>query len=314
LTPHLRWPVWAAAAPKGDDRDSKLPEPGATPENFLHEKPYIPSIYGDVDNVNNTPEPETSLGKVVEMAVFLLNTWGRRATLRDLATATGVNHTGKLRAKLEGLGDVFGMDAKGKHHAGVWLVDGWERGLDGRRQRGGEFRRGRRQAVKNREAREAFRGDVQADEEPALIGRERVEEMVEKRRQEERGRQAEEVAQEQREAERFIVGQLDGKPSIRFGLLLDMWTEEHREAARRATWTLRKALGRLGYSLKAHAETPGEMFVYQGKRNDLRNNVTEVKPEERPADDWRSHPLTCECLECAAAPPNYTKLYQGSGA
>src|SRR5215218_3575956 len=137
FTPHLRWPSPSSASPGGDERDSKLPEEGATPENFLHEKPDLPSVYSGELGPGRDPELQSALGKTVEQALYLLLCWGGISTLRDLATATGVNHTGKLRRKLEAAIGVFGIDAKGKHGARVWIMDGWEQALDEHRERSG---------------------------------------------------------------------------------------------------------------------------------------------------------------------------------
>jgi hypothetical protein len=300
FTPHLRWPSPASTSVKGDEADSKLPDEGATPENFPHEKPDIPSIHDERATVSEHPELGVSLGKVVEMAIHLLVSWSGCGSLRDLSTATGVGDTSKLRAKLEGVAGVVGMDSKGKHGARVWLEDGWERRLDDHCERAGELRRARQQAVRHRKARVAFRNDAPADEQASpLIGKERMEEIVEERRREEREQHAEEVAREQRKAEQFVAERaaVSSKP-IRFGLLVETWAEEHRATENRATWTLRKALGRLGYPLRAHAETPGEMFVYT-------NGLATVAGPKRPApttvpkvDGVYQHGPECPCEWC----------------
>ena len=41
--------------------------------------------------------------------------------------------------------------------------------------------------------------------------------------------------------------------------------------------------------------------------------VVEIHREETPVDDWRSHPLDCECANCSYAPPRYARPYAGSG-
>ncbi len=283
FTPHLRWPVWAESSPGGNERDSKLPEPGATPVNFPHEKPDVPSVYRGGFKASGSAETGVSLGKTVELAIHLIRSWGGTPTMRDLATATGVNHTAKLRAKLEPLGDVFGMDPKGKHGARVWLEDGWEQALERHRLRGGEFRRARRQAIKNRDARQKFHQEDQgADKEPDLMGPERVGEIVGERTREECERRAERVGKEQRDAEDFVRRYANGDKPIRFGLLVEIWADERRETERHASWTLRKALGRLGCSLKMHAEYPGEMFVYAPASPEPEPEPVEGVPEPEP--------------------------------
>jgi hypothetical protein len=266
FTPHLRWPAPASTAPGGDERDSKLPPQGATPENFPHEKPNLPSIYSGEASLHTGRnfEPESTLGKTVEQALYLLLCWGGISTLRDLATATGINHTGKLRRKLEAAAGVFGMDAKGKHGARVWLCDNWERALDEHGERSGEFRRARQQAVKLRENRDSFASDLHTEEPQPLMGPERVEKIVSEREKEESARKAREAAAEQEKAKAFVREMIEKQPRgfIRFGLLVEIWAEEQSGTKQHATWTLRKALGTLNYSLIRHAEIPGEMFIY----------------------------------------------------
>jgi hypothetical protein len=186
FAPHLRWPAPASLSPRKDDRDSKLPKPGDTPTNFPHEKPNLASVY-QVDgeapsSVLEHTELEAAMGKTVEMALHLLLSWGGESSLRDLSTATGVNDTSKMRKKLEAAGEVFDLDPKGKHGARVRLTGEWQRRLDERRERAGELRRGRQQAVKNRQAREEFRknDDQTTEPEPELAGPERVADMVAK--------------------------------------------------------------------------------------------------------------------------------------
>jgi len=194
----------------------------------------------------------------------------------------------------------------------VWLEDRWELRLDDHRERAGEMRRARQQAVRHRKARQAFRNDETADEQASpLIGKERMGEIVEKRRQEERDRHAEEVAQEQREAERFIAERVSAssKP-VRFGLLIEMWAEERRATEHHATWTLRKALGQLGYSLRAHAETPGEMFVYPGAVPATVAGTARAAPTTVPkVDGVYQHGAECPCEWCEGpAPPRSVEI------
>ena len=188
LAPHLRWPAPATASPDGDERDSKLPREGVSPENPSNLKPVLDSVYHEEEPPQMHAETEVSLGKGVEMALHLLISWGGEATLRDLSTASGINHTGKLRAKLEACVGVFDLDPKGKHGARVRLADNWRSRLDDRRESGGEIRRSRQQAVRNRIARESFRSDAQTDPEPDLAGPEKMSETM--ARANERAREA----------------------------------------------------------------------------------------------------------------------------
>jgi hypothetical protein len=85
-----------------------------------------------------------------------------------------------------------------------------------------------------------------------------------------------------------------------------MWAEEHRATEHHATWTLRKALGRLGYSLRAHAETPGEMFVYPSESG----GAATVAAPKRAApttvpkvDGVYQHGQECPCEWCEGPAP-----------
>ena len=41
-------------------------------------------------------------------------------------------------------------------------------------------------------------------------------------------------------------------------------------------------------------------------------NLREPEAESPPAEDWRSHPLDCECPDCAAPIPTYAKTWRGA--
>ena len=109
-----------------------------------------------------------------------------------------------------------------------------------------------------------------------------------------------------------------------------MFAERQRVTTRHAAWTLRKALSRLGYSLQAHAETPGELYVYpkggakyagpndrlwhkrRAKRRAEPEPPNPKPPPKRPtrADGIYQHGALCDCAWCEGAGPSprYVKL------
>ena len=40
--------------------------------------------------------------------------------------------------------------------------------------------------------------------------------------------------------------------------------------------------------------------------------VERSKPDEGPPDDWRDHPLSCECQRCTAPEPSYATPWRAS--
>jgi hypothetical protein len=103
--------------------------------------------------------PTSALGKNTELALDRLQSWGGTATVSDLARACGVGDPSTLRKRvLEKLAEVgiVELDKKGTHHATVRLAPGWRERLDACLEMDGELSAPRRQAVRYREAREAF--------------------------------------------------------------------------------------------------------------------------------------------------------------
>jgi hypothetical protein len=241
LVPHFRWP----APPAPED------------------KPFAETA--------SVHEPMKALGKLAELALSLLTTWGGKATLRDLSGATGMNHTAKMREKLSDLleAGVIGMDPRGKHRAEVWLVDGWERRVLERQEDGGELARARRQAKKHRENRLAYAtdGDRPADKAPGeadMQGPEYTAEVLEKHKARWRAEEAQQAAVELERAETFLLEVLSREKVmergyIRYGLLLEMWKEDHGGT----DWHFRRAMSSLKLTVRRHDEYPDELFVYR---------------------------------------------------
>jgi hypothetical protein len=296
FTPHLRWPSPARTSIKGDEADSKLPDEGATPENLPHEKPDIPRIYVEGAAVPEHPELEVSLGKVVEMAIHLLVSWGGCGSLRDLSTATGVGDTSKLRAKLEGVAGVVGMDSKGKHGARVWLEEGWERRLDEHRERTGELRRARQQAVRHRKARVAFRNDEPADEQTSpLIGKERTAEILEEQRPNwERARVEEQRQKAGTTAEVFLADQLEGITAVRWQDLRALWIRSGGNGE-----VLRQAVFSGPYRFQRES-TDEHLYIYHASARQEAVAPERVEPAAAPRRERTADPreaLTAEEIE-----------------
>ena len=127
--PHLRY---GAVAPPS--REELLPERGSN-------------------------SPMSALGKNTELALHRLHSWGGTATVSDLARACGVGDPSTLRKRvLEKLAEVgiVELDKKGTRRATVRLAPGWRERLDTCLEMDGELSAARQQAVRHREAREAF--------------------------------------------------------------------------------------------------------------------------------------------------------------
>ena len=103
--------------------------------------------------------PMSALGKNTELALHRLLSWGGTATVSDLARACGVGDPSTLRKRvLEKLAEVsiVELDKKGTRRARVRLAPDWRERLDTRLELDGELSAARQQAVRHREAWEAF--------------------------------------------------------------------------------------------------------------------------------------------------------------
>jgi Domain of unknown function (DUF3854) len=311
-SPHLRWPAFGTAA-LGDERDSKLPREGASPENPSNLKPVLDSVYHEEESPEVHVEPEVSLGKTVELALHLLLSWGGEATLGDLSTASGVNHTTKMRAKLEAVGGVFDLDPKGKHGARVRLAEDWRTRLDDRRDSSGELRRSRQQAVKLRQAKEAFRNDAKTDPEPDLAGPEKMADT----RARANGRAREARLDEQRRkvgmtAETFLADALQDAAGFGWRELRALWMAKGGEPE-----GLRRAV-REPYEFRREYDG-GPLYVIRGgavPEHEPAPVVVLREPEpkmpEKGPDGVDHHDAFCDCDWCAYDyQPSYAKPWGG---
>jgi hypothetical protein len=219
------------------------------------------------------------------------------------------------------------LDAKGKHNARVWLQEGWQRRLDERRERGGELRRGRQQAVRHRQDRDGFRAfsaDVVTDEEPPLKGAERVREIVETA---EKRDQAARVEEQRRKvgttAETFLTDQLAGVSGFAWGEVLKAWkgrggtTDDLRRAARSEPFMLQREVKELcvywRHAAPEPERKPAPVAILREPGNLIKPHISPAAPTPQnlekpetgssPAEDWRSHSLACECHECLSPMP-----------
>jgi hypothetical protein len=200
----------------------------------------------------------------------------------------------------------------------VCLTPAWREALEQARAEGEEPEDNRLQAEKAERRklvrREYFaalrRGEVpKAERTPELRGKAVTREILERHRPQWAREEAEKLRRMVRPAAQFARDILERQDYVRLGLLEEMWSE--RGGLKRH---LRIALREIGCKAKRHAEHPGELFVYQPKetreaqRPEVPAAVVPVQQsaeEDPPPGDWRKHPLTCECMECAAAPPAY---------
>jgi Domain of unknown function (DUF3854) len=203
------------------------------------------------------------LGKTRELILHLLSSWGGRATMRDLADATGVGDTTHLRNRhLEEFDELGIVELPDKGSRGdkavVRLTNKWRRRLDERREMGGELSASRRRVVKNSETRHCFYNPPDADEVPPLPPvheRERI--LEERRRDDERARVEEQRRKVGVTAEVFVHDRLTELGKIRFGLLREVWRDSGGDP--RHIWP---AVRGLGCEMKRLTEFDNSLFVY----------------------------------------------------
>jgi hypothetical protein len=223
----------------------------------------------------------------------------------------------------------------------VRLAPSWREALERARVEGEELEDNRLQAERvarrKQERCEHFervrRGeDPKVDPTPELAGRERVREMLESGRPEWERQDAQKHRRMVEPAVAFVRDTLTRLKHIRLGLLEAMWRERGGQS-----YHLRLALRELRCNVKRHAEHPGELFVYPPpeappsieadvvalpRRSSRQNDDMKTAPlapvavlheaPAEPADDWRDHPLDCECRRCAAPEASYATPWSAS--
>lgn len=276
--------------------------------------------------------PLYALGKAAEFALDRLVEWGGRGTVADLATASGYSDVSKFRADvLEDLerAGVISLDEKRKRRAEARITQAWRDRLDERREHSGEFAKARRRAVEHRNSREEYYNPREADPTPELRGKERNRAAIERHAPEWGHQDAEKHRRMVEPAVAFVRDTLNPLKHVRLGLLEETWRERGGQKHH-----LRLALRELRCKVKRHAEHPGELFVYPPpedceadvvalpRRMSPRGDkpaaappapvvvLQEAPPE--PDDDWRDHPLDCECLRCTSPIARYATAWTGS--
>jgi hypothetical protein len=211
------------------------------------------------------------------------------------------------------------------------LAEGWREALEVKRQADDEIADAERQLERYEKQRRNFRRrhEHPADEEPALMGRERMAETLEERRKDDERRWIE--AQRQKvgtTAATFLADELEGVSGVRWRELRDRWTErggKHED--------LRRAVTHGPFRFQREAVDDNALYVYPGSRAAERETPASVavlhdlaprpgRPEEEPcskprparaqpykrADGVYVHPGDCACEWCGQdLAPNYAK-------
>src|SRR5215211_4684696 len=229
---------------------------------------------------------------------------------------------------------------------GAWILPApdWPEALERVRERTGEEEDNRRQDERYAEQGRTFRARLAGERRgtvakpetvPELAGPERTAEIVA------RALEREDVAiiEEQRRkvgetAEVFIHDRLHELGSIRMEMLREVWADRGGNPSH--IWRTAK---RMGCRFRKLPEYDNALFVYPPaagppsghvesslRREHLRllenveaeepapipPNLTKPDTESPPEEGWRSHPLDCECADCAASMPTYVRPWSGA--
>lgn len=145
----------------------------------------------------------------------------------------------------------------------VRLAADWREALERKREEDGEIEAHNRDERKYREQAEAFRNrdKTPADEEPPLMGREKMAEVLAERAKDEEERR---IEHQRRKvgvtAETFIHDKLKSLGRIRLGLLRDVWSDAGGDPK-----DVLPAAVRLGCRIERFAECQNERFVLPGE-------------------------------------------------
>jgi hypothetical protein len=211
---------------------------------------------------------------------------------------------------------------------GVYMADGWTDALEGVRARTDEEEDNRRQSEKYAERRRKYherlgaekRGEIARPERtPQLAGPEKVQEIVQAA---EKRDQAARVEEQRRKVgttrETFLADALEGNSGFGWRELRALWMakggkpEDLRRAVKDPYRFRREYAGgplyveRTGAAPEPERE-PAPVAVLREPEN-----LKKPETESPPAEDWRSHPLDCECPDCAAPLPTYARAWSGA--
>lgn len=230
--------------------------------------------------------------------------------------------------------------------ASVLPSPGWPEALERVRDRTLEEEDNRRQSEKYVERRRKYlqAKDTKVDPTPELPGEEKVRELFRDMEQrDEAARIEEQRSKAGVTVEVFIHDTLEQMGKVRMGLLRELWADKGGDPSH--VW---HAVRSLGCKLERLPEHDNSLFVFPPiKREADSENLTkpppapvvELRPEKHanlaplkttegarenhpatvaglrdpdpPPDDWRDHPLDCECEACAFPVPSYARPIGG---
>jgi hypothetical protein len=234
---------------------------GSVPSDFVPHLRWPAPPPPEEEPNKGSKTPMLALGKAAELALYLLASWGGRATVRDLATAAGSSDPSKFRERvLEDLAEfgVVGLSEKGKHTADVSLSPDWRSRLDERRRHGGELSAARRQAVKHRESREAYISTDRAERTPDTPGIEKTRHILrDASERDEAARIEEQRSKVGMTAEVFVHDRLAQLGRVRAKLLRELWAERGGNPSH-----VLPAARRLGCKFERLPEYENSLFVF----------------------------------------------------
>jgi hypothetical protein len=191
----------------------------------------------------------------------------------------------------------------------------WLGALEEHRKRTDEIDDSRRQAKKYANQRTSYRErkDAPTDPTPQLAGPERVREIV---KAAERRDQAARVEEQRRKVgttpETFLADALEGNSGFGWRELRALWMakggkpEDLRRAVKEAPYRFNREGGNGALYVERTGTAP------EPEREPAPVAVLRETENRPPAEDWRSHPLDCECADCAAPMPTYARAWSGA--
>jgi hypothetical protein len=216
----------------------------------------------------------------------------------------------------------------------------WLEALEEHRKQTDEIEDAHRQAKKHAEQRKNFREmrDAPTDPTPELAGPEKVREIVEAaEKREEAARLEEQRRKVGTTPETFLADAMQDASGFGWRELRALWIakggkpEDLRQAAVKGPYTFQRDydkgplyLERTGAAPEPEHE-PAPVAVLREPENltkpyiapdvPIPPNLKKLKKPETESglsEEWRSHPLDCECPDCAAPMPTYARAWSGA--
>jgi hypothetical protein len=204
----------------------------------------------------------------------------------------------------------------------------WREGLEVYRETTDEIEDARKQAERYEDQRLRYRRRLKAEKRgnvprpeptPELAGPEKVQEIVEAA---EKRDQAARIEEQRRKvgttAETFLTDQLAGVSGFAWGEVLKAWkgrggrTEDLQRAAHSELFMLQREGKELCVYWRHAAPAPEREPAPVAVLREV-ENLRKPETESPPAEDWRSHPLDCECHECLSPMPmRYVRVWSGA--